>query len=181
LRRLSTALALVAVMVTGLALPGCVRNSGPDPGRYYDRDQRFSVKFPEDWMIREGDGGEYANVEAVSPWESDYDEFSEYVTVDVEDLESGTDLTSYFKETLDLQMEDTPGYLEKGRGDATVDDLKAKWVAFDFQSEGGTVSVLGYAFVDHNNGYLISCVAQTEKFPLYKSRFEYVVNSFRVE
>jgi hypothetical protein len=132
-------------------------------------------------MIREGDGEEYANVEAVSPWESDYDEFSEYVTVDVEELEGDMDLAGYFELTTDLQMEDTPGYLEKGRGDAVIDDIKAKWIAFDFDSEGGVVSVLGYALVEDNSGYLISCVGQKTKFPRYKSRFDYIVNSFRAE
>ena len=178
---LTTILVLVALTVAGSTLPGCSRKSAPEPGRYYDRDQRFSIKFPDDWMIREGDGEEYADVEGVSPWESDYDEFSEFVTVDVEELEGKTDLASYFQETLDLQMEDTPGYLEKGRGDTTVDDVKAKWVAFDFESEGGMVSVLGYALVTDDNGYLISCVAQKDKIGLYKSRFDYIVNSFRVE
>ena len=179
--RLTAILTLVAMTMAGSTLPGCSRNSAPEPGRYYDRDQRFSIKFPEDWMIREGDGEEYANVEGVSPWESDYDEFSEYVAVDVEDLEGEVDLTSYFQETLDLQMDDTPGYREKARGDATVDDVKAKWVAFDFESEGGMVSVLGYALVTDDNGYLISCVAQKDKLQLYKSRFDYIVNSFRIE
>jgi hypothetical protein len=172
---------LIAITAAGLTLPGCSRNSAPEPGRYYDKAERFSIKFPEDWMIREGDGEEYASVEAVSPWESDYDEFSEFVTVDVEQLEEGMDLAGYFELTARLEMEDTPGYRETGRGDAVIDDIKAKWIAFDFESEGGTVSVLGYALVEDDSGYLISCVGQTTKFPRYESRFEYIVNSFRAE
>ncbi|MFH1313403.1 MAG: PsbP-related protein [Candidatus Eisenbacteria bacterium] len=181
MRNRTIILMLIAIAIEGLTLPGCSRNSAPEPGRYYDRAERFSIRFPEDWMIREGDGEEYANVEAVSPWESDYDEFSEYVTVDVEELEGDMDLAGYFELTSDLQTEDTPAYRETGRGDAVIDDINAKWIAFDFEDEGGPISVLGYALVEDNNGYLISCVAQTSKFARYKSRFDYIVNSFRPE
>jgi hypothetical protein len=176
-------LILLAIGCLGIGslLVGCSGKSAPEPGRYYDRDRQFSIKFPDEWMIREGDGEEWPKVEAVSPWENDYDEFSEHVTVDVEYLPVDTDLDTYFEETVEWQIDDTPGYRERGRGDAEIDDVPAKWVTFDFESEGGTVTVMGYSLLEGKTGYLISCVAQAAKFSSYKREFEDIVKSFRVE
>jgi hypothetical protein len=177
--------ALVLLLVGSLAIsalvPGCSPKSEAEPGRYYDRDCQFSIWFPEEWMIREGDGENWPKVEAVSPWEDDYDEFSEYVAVDVEGLLEAADLADYFEETVKMQAVETPSYEEQGRGEAKIGDIDARWVEFGFESEGGMVVVLGYNLVKGTTGYLISCVAEEGKFSSYRSQFEEIVTSFRFE
>jgi hypothetical protein len=174
-------LIVIGVLGLGSLFAGCSGKSAAEPGRYYDRDRQFSIKFPEEWMIREGDGEEWPKVEAVSPWEDDYDEFSEYVTVDVEELPDASDLDTYFAETVRWQTDETPSYNERSRGDTEIDEVAAKWIAFDFESEGGIITVVGYSLVKGDTGYLISCVAQATKFESYKSQFDRIVNSFRLE
>jgi hypothetical protein len=152
-----------------------------EPGRYYDKDSGFSIKFPDEWSVREGYQEDEALVESVSPWEDDLDEFADHVSVDVEKLVPEVSLEAYFDETMEYQMDELPGFELRERGDTDLDNTDAMYVVFDFESEGGMVTVLGYATVKGSRGYLISCVAQTSKFHMYEDKFEEVAHSFKFE
>jgi hypothetical protein len=169
------------VSVCGLGLSGCSSDSLPEEGRYYNRDKGFSIKFPEEWSRKEGDGFEEPLIEATSPWESDYDEFSEFVSVDVEDLEEGMSLDDYFYINVKIQSEEMDGFRERERGQVEIDKVNTKWIIFDFEVDGSLLTSLSYVFVKEQKGYYIFCVSEIANFPEYKDKFEEISESFKFE
>jgi hypothetical protein len=174
-------MAAVAVLTCCAVLTGCSGDSDGEPGRYSSSTYGFSIVFPQGWEIVEGDGEEVAMVEATSPWEDDDDEFSEHITVDVEDITKGTTVEVYFEETMEAQASMIPGFKTKARGRTTIDGRDAIWVEFDMEEEGGSLTVLGYAMVKGNRGYLITCIAQDRKYVSYEDVFRQAVQTFRCE
>lgn len=172
---------VLLLLAVGLGLVTCSHEAAIDPDRYYDKANGFSIKYPEAWSVCEGHAEDDPMVEGLSPWEDDYDEFAEHMTVDVELIEAGTSLDSYSEETIEAQMAEIPGFEVTERGRATLDGEDAVWIVFDFESEGGMVTVLGYSLVKGERGYLISGVAQSSKFSSYRNRFEQIAESFRFE
>lgn len=172
---------VLLLLAVGLGLVTCSHEAAIDPDRYYDKANGFSIKYPEAWSVCEGHAEDDPVVEGLSPWEDDYDEFAEHMTVDVELIEAGTSLDSYSEETIEAQMAEIPGFEVTERGRATLDGEDAVWIVFDFESEGGMVTVLGYSLVKGERGYLISGVAQSSKFSSYRNRFEQIAESFRFE
>jgi hypothetical protein len=160
---------------------GCREESALDAGRYHHKAGGFSIEFYQGWEIIEGDGYEYALVEAVSPWEDAEDEFAEHITVDVEEIASGTDLESYQAETLQEQAEAVPGFrlLEEGR--TRVAGVPAAYVVFDFETEGYPMTAIGYALVKEGRGYLIAGLAQAHKFVLYRDVFQEMASTLRID
>jgi hypothetical protein len=172
--------AIIAIAVAFAAsLMGCSGDSGKMPGTYSNTEHRFSIAFPQGWTLLEGDGEIEPYVEATSPWEDDADEFSEHITVDVEPVTPGITVDAYVEETIEAQSVSIPGFTTKRRGRTMIDGRDAIWVEFEFEDEGGDLTVLGYAVVEGSSGYLISCVAQTRKFVSYEDVFRKTAESLR--
>ena len=128
-----------------------------EPGRYYSNESGFSIIFPEEWEITEGDGETAPIVEAVSPWEDDSDRFSEYVSVDIDDLPVKMSLEEYFAEVQLANSEDYPHYEEHDTGTIEIGSLEAMWTRFDVGSSEGMMAALGLVMLKGKRGYLISC------------------------
>jgi hypothetical protein len=141
----------------------------------------FSIEFHPGWEILEGDGYEYALVEAVSPWEGDDDEFAEHISVDVEDLQGATDLDTYHAETVEAQAEAIPGFYVEEEGRLTISGMPARYVVFGFESEGYPMTAIGYTLIENGRGYLIAGLAQAHKFVLYRQVFQNTAESFRID
>jgi hypothetical protein len=170
---------LVSALVLGSIT--CSRERAVDPERYYDRASGFSIKYPESWSIIEGHSEDEPLVEGLSPWEDDYDEFAEHVTVDVELVEAGTSLEAYFHETIEAQAAEIPGFQLTEQARMKIDGEDAIWIVFSLESEGGMITVLAYTMIRGERGYLVSCVAQATKFGSYRPLFEEVARTFRFE
>jgi hypothetical protein len=170
-----------AMFCIGLSLAGCTSEDVPEAGRYYNEEMDFSIKFHPGWEIVEGDGYEYALVEGVSPWEDEDDEFSEHMTVDVEQLSGSVDLEAYHAETVEAQAEAIPGFYVEEEGRLTIGGVPAKYVVFGFDSDGYPMTAIGYTLVSNGRGYLIAGLAQAHKFVLYRDVFQKTADSFRIE
>ena len=173
----------VAFAVLGLAflsasLAGC--SSGePEPGRYYKKQEGFSIRFPAEWEQKENVMGTV--VIALSPTEGADDPFRENVNVTVETLPSPMDLDEYFN----LSMTNLKKLLTETRQpevtDTTLGGEKAKRVVY--QTTMGQIGVKGmlYVVVKGNRGYALTCSAAPDSFDAYKARFEEIVGTFRFE
>ncbi len=169
-----------------LAVLGCIClifscSKKREAGRYYSDESGFSIIFPEEWEITEGDGETTPIVEAVSPWEGDSDRFSEYVSVDIDDLSVKMDLEDYFVEVRQANSEDYPNYEEHDIGETEINNQDAMWTRFDVGSPEGVMSALGFVMIKGKRGYLISCVAEDARYDSYRETFENIVHSFRLE
>jgi hypothetical protein len=152
-----------------------------EPGRYYNDENSFSIDFPDEWMLREGDGIDSPLIESVSPWEDDEDLFSEYVGVDIDELTGKADLKECFDEFKREQAQEFDHYEELESGDVEIDEIDAKYIVFDIGMEEGYNRVLAFLLVKGSREYFISCVAERSKFDDYRPVFEDVAHSFRCE
>lgn len=173
-------------MIAGMIVACCLLStcSGETvriPGRYYHDGMQFSIEFPKEWEIREGDGMELSLVEAVSPWENDEDAFSEYIGVDVEELSEKVKLGELFESMRENQALEFSTFKELDKGDIKIERQDAKYLLFEFDMSEGRIRVMSYTLVKGKRGYLISCVAEASKYDRYKEAFEAAAASFRFE
>ena len=170
--------ALVVLGFLGTSLVGCSGKS-PEPGRYYKKQEGFSIRFPEDWEQKENVMGTV--VIALSPAQGADDAFRENVNVTVEALPSSMDLEKY----LELSMANLKNLLSAGQvpevSDTTLSGEKAKRVVY--QTTMGQTGVKGtlYVAVKGNRGYALTCSAAPDSFDAYKASFEEIAGTFRFE
>ena len=164
-----------------LVIAACAGENMPDRGRYHNAEMCFSIEFHPGWEIIEGDGYEYALVEAVSPWDGDDDEFAEHISVDVEDLPAGTDLDEYHAETVEAQAQVIPGFYVEEEGRTAIGGVPARYVVFGFESDGYPMTAIGYTMIKDGRGYLIAGLAETPNFILYRDVFQKTAASFRID
>ena len=170
-----------AALLMAIIIAGCSGEKVPEVGRYHNDEMCFSIEFHAGWEVIEGDGYEYALVEAVSPWDGDDDEFAEHISVDVEDLSGSTDLDAYHVETVKAQAEAIPGFYAEEEGRVTIGGMPARYVVFGFESEGYPMTAIGYTLVKNGRGYLIAGLAQAHEFVLYRDVFQQTAASFRID
>jgi hypothetical protein len=151
------------------------------PGRYYHDEMKFSIEFPKEWEIKEGDGEESSLVEGVSPWEDDEDAFSEYIGVDVEEFSEKIKLDELFDSMREDQAREFSYFKELDRCDIVIDGQDAKYLLFEFELDEGRNRAKSYTLVRDKRGYLISCVAEASKYDQYAEAFEAAAASFRFE
>jgi hypothetical protein len=180
-RRAGLSNRLFAAVVLGAVCALCCCGKEREPGRYYCEKAGFSIVFPGEWDVTEGDGVTAPIVEAVSPWEDDSDRFSEYVSVDIENLQERLSLEEYFAQVRKANSVDYALYEEHETGDTEIDNRKAKWTRFDVGSSEGVMAALGFVMIKGKRGYLISCVAERSRYASYTETFENIVSSFRLE
>jgi|GEM_PF-2434191 len=173
--------ATAALLLFCLVIGGCSGRETRDPERYYDDERGFSVLFPDEWMLKKGDGENDPFIEATSAWENDLDEFSEYVTVDVERLPSKMSLEEYFESSLQEQILNLPNFSEIDRAEARLGEIEARYVLFDVDFPEGRNRILGYAMVNEDRGYLLTFVAEAKKYGQYETVFKEIAESFRFE
>ena len=173
----------VALAVVGMAflpalLAGCT-SQPPEPGRYYKKQDGFSIRFPESWEQKENVMGTV--VMALSPPEGADDAFRENVNVAVESLPTPMDLEKY----LELSMANLKNLFSAGQepevSDAALGGGQAKRIVY--QTTMGQVHVKGMLClaVKGRRGYTVTCSATPETFDAYKEPFEKIVETFRFE
>jgi len=167
---------LAAVIVIGLASTGCARR---EPGRYYNKEKGFSIRFPDQWEKKEGLMG--TAVAALSPQQDPADDFRENVNVVVEDMPKALGLEEYFQANLANMGRLMTDYREVERGELTVYKNDARWLVYSHSMGLVETKVLAYILVRGSRGYVITCSAAPDQFPEYRAQFEEIGRSFRFE
>jgi len=177
-RKRFVGLAVLGLAFLSASLAGC--SSGePEPGRYYKKQEGFSIRFPAEWEQKENVMGTV--VIALSPAEGADDPFRENVNVVVEALPSPMTLDEYFN----LSRVNLGKLLTEARqpeiADARIGGEAAKRVVY--QTTMGQIGVKGmlYVAVKGNRGYALTCSATPDSFDAYKARFEKIAGTFRFE
>ena len=161
-----------------LGVNGCSTKSPPEPGRYYNKNKGFSIKFPDDWVTGEGYKG--TTVIALSPPEDSNDQFHEYVSVVVEEGYMSS-LEVYFKgniENLKKLMKDYRFYEE---GQMTINQNDVRWIVYSCTPETYNLKIIAYVLFKNSRGYIVSCVASPDKFSQFKDQFKEIAKTFRFE
>lgn len=173
--------ALVIACSILVSISSCTQERSGHKGFYISKTMGFSIVFPEEWRINEGDGEILPAVEAISPLEEGADKFAEYMSVDVEDLERKIDLKEYFFRLRGQQIQEATYFEEIDRGEVSISGERAMYMLFDMDTPDAYLRVLQYYFVKGGKGYLISCVAESTQFPKHRARFEETAHTFRLK
>jgi len=165
---------------------GAVHNlvSTTETPLYHNATWGFSMEFPEDWMVVEGEAGqEGIVVMAVAPPEDVDDEYGEACLVLAGELPAGTTLETFFQLMLTSLQEETPGLQSSESGEANVNGREAKWIVISATDPdyGIEVSSLMYMLVEEPRGYMIVCAAATTQFQHDRSELEGIAESFRLD
>jgi len=111
-------LLFILLVLFTFVVSGCSTQPPPEPGRYYNKDKGFSIKFPDGWEIEHEEDG---TITAFDPRMSNDDIFYAQIRVGVEELQ--------YKATLDEFMSASNKWIhigfsevtEEGRGELTID------------------------------------------------------------
>ena len=166
---------LVFAVIAGNAL---LKKTPPEPGRYYNEEHDFSIKFPEGWEITTEYGGK--SILATCPDHDESNNFSKVVQVVIQDLPYKPKLDFFFDVLLSEYRRDINTRV-KEKGDVVIDGTKAKWVAIYMFKESYKAQTLMNCMVKGKKGYLVQCVAEPHNFSEHKSIFDMAVQSFRYE
>ncbi len=177
----SMKMALMMACSVLVSIPSCTQERSGHAGFYISRANGFSIVFPEDWRINEGDGEILPVVEAISPLEEGPDKFAEYMSVDVEDLDRKTGLKEYFLRLRGEQIDEATYFEEIERGEISISGERAMYMLFDMDTPDAYLRVLQYFFVNGGKGYLISCVAESTQFPKHRTEFEETARTFQLK
>ena len=149
---------------------------------YHNATWGFSIEFPEDWMVAEGEEQEEGTaVMAMAPPEDGNDEYPELCLVMAVELDPGLTLETFFQLMLTSMEEDPSGVQQLETGDANVNGQDAKWLLVAITESGTEVNSLIYLLAADQLGYMIMCVSEAAQFPSHRSELEGIAESFRLD
>lgn len=162
-----------------IVFTGLINCSRKEPGRYYNKKKGFSIKFPGDWEKKENYLG--AVVFALSPLENQEDQFRENVNIIVEDIHDDTKPKDYYQTSLSELKKSVSDFVMHENGYTSINRINMKRGIFSYRLEGFRIKTLQYAYIQERRGYIISFTSIPDNFPEYRSQFEKIAQSFRLE
>ncbi len=161
-----------------------IQNFGltPEPGWYHNETWGFSIKFPEDWVVEEGESEDEPPVIAIAPPENVNDEFLQAVMVGVmDDVPSGTTLEMFFQLNLRSLKASTPSFKQLEDGKATVNGVDARWATFSGKQGTQNFKCLVYMLLKGERGYLILGMDESAQFLDHKAELKAIAETFRID
>jgi hypothetical protein len=148
----------------------------------------FSIQYPSDWQVREGEAG--VIVTFTSPLESNFDPFTANVAIGIENIATGTSLDNYSKSILELLQSQPPGQdfkITKSPISTTLGGIPAQRIGFtvkapserSFNSESTLEGVQVWT-IEGNYGYVLSFASEQDRFSGYMPVVEHIIDSFRI-
>jgi len=166
------------VLLVGMLAAGCGKKQ-KEPGRYYNREWRFSIRYPSDWQLKENYRGTI--VIGYGPSEGETDDFQENVNVTVLNLPRKMNLDQLFTKYVNDLKAAMPDLELKNSGKTSVNNIPTIYLFYSYNYGGRRWDVVVYLCFTHHKGYLITGTALTETFAKYKILFEKIIRSFRRE
>ncbi|OGO08883.1 MAG: hypothetical protein A2Y61_00060 [Chloroflexi bacterium RBG_13_60_13] len=156
----------------------------PEPGTYSNAEWGFSIKFPETWMVQDGDEVEAETgmvVAGVAPPENVDDEFGEVVGVGtIDDMPEGMSLEMFFQVMMQSLEAGTPGFKQLEDGEATINGREARWAVFSLKVQRLNMKTLAYFLLSGERAYMILCTDESTQFMSHRGELEEIANSFRI-
>ncbi len=183
-RFIALALALVVALSAAVAGAAPGRAIGPDPDEvflayhnpYYD----MEIEYPTSWTVNEGFMGSV--VAFASPLEPGGDQFSENVSVVVEDLAKnpGMTLAEYEKAAMGPLAKLGTDFKLKDRRNVTISGRPAVLVEYTHRQGAFELHVLQAVIVANGRAYVATFTAEEKSFARYKPVGLQIVNSLEI-
>jgi hypothetical protein len=152
-----------------------------EPGWFVTKAAGFAIKYPEDWGVYSDPMNWVPVVEGESPLESESDDFSEYVAVDVEELSSKIDTEDYFDQYRNVLAGESTYFEEHERGEVEIGGKMWKYILYDKEMPEAYWRILAYVTVNNGKGYVINCAAENQQFERSQDAMKAIAHTFRFE
>lgn len=152
----------------------------PGTKSYQNSQYGFSVEYPSDWNVKEGQQGYVADF--VSPDESAFDKYSEFLGVKVVSLASQPDTTvqqaaeAWEQQTVDATSTDSNLKIVD-RKSSTVGGNEARTIVYTINIDNLPVKGSATITLKNNNGYIFQYFAEREKYDKYLPDIEAILSS----
>ena len=155
---------------------GCSSEKGK---RYFSADEKFSIAFPKAWKVREGVKGTIFLAEL--PTEGELSLIKQNVNVLVEETKVPVSLGNY----VDLQvaiLNRLKGIKTFSRNSAVINGIPVLWFFYSYTIQDFGYKAVVYSLTGNNKKfYVITGIAEFNKFNKYETLFHEAAHSFRFE
>lgn len=156
------------------------QSTKPETKTYQNSQYGFSLEYPVDWDVKEGQQGYVADF--VSPDESAFDKYSEFLGVKVVSLASQPDVTvqqaaeAWEQQTVDATSTDSNLKIVD-RKSSTVGGNEAKTIVYTLNINNLPIKGSATITLKNNNGYIFQYYAEREKYDKYLPDIEAILSS----
>ena len=147
--------------------------------RYYSRDYRFSVAFPQGWELANEEDA--ASLGAISPRAGFNDSFRENALVGSFELTEELSLLEYFSGNLEYLKDQVPDLVVDNMQMTKLDGLDAIRLVYTSQIEGMSYKTIQVFALKEGRGYIVTGMGQEMAYNDYEEIFDGIVKSFRFE
>lgn len=145
---------------------------------HVDRNAQFAIQFPQDWEVVPNPQKGVAVV-ALSPPESEEDEFRENITILTGRIPPRMDHKTFLARDLEDLRNNTAGFQEYGRGTKSFQGIEWFWIDYRQVIEGIETRVMGWLAIHHGRTYVVFCTRTPERPDAFREEFEKSVASIR--
>lgn len=146
---------------------------------YYNELNKISMKYPEDWEIKEIN--QLVVVAFLSPMENNSDTFRENVNIIIEGLpDSGTDLQTYVEIGLTQLQNGITDFKLNASRDTTIGNIPAKILEYTGKQGQYDLSCLQAFLVTDNTAIVATYTAAGNKTDKYLSTAVNMINSLKI-
>jgi hypothetical protein len=158
---------------------GAVGLSDLDEMLLYENSQYgFSVSYPSDWTAQEPDPNELGIVAGfLAPGES-IDDPLNYVTVQIEDLPSGTTLRGYTQAVLANLRSSYPDFELLAEGEMIISEEPAHVIAYGVTVDETAYQVLLAYTIKDDRAHIITYYALADSYAEFEDAAKMMINSF---
>jgi len=178
MKKISTVAFMLPATLALVLCVGCPGGGSGEKGFYRDRKAGFSLSFPEDWSIIEGEMGYH--VTGLSPLQGPSDDFRENVSVASSDMERPLDGGAIIDSVIPGMIKMITDFEVEERGTLAVGGREAAWIRYNHrQGQFRLVSTV-YGIAGEKRAFLVYCTGRRDQADRFEEVFRQVVESFRV-
>ncbi len=175
--------ALPFIIALAIVFIGIGKNSHRNFDNYVNNEYEFTVKYPQDWLVKElNDPITGAIVVFNSPIEEYSDIFSEKVYITIERLSTDiTNLEQYTQIVLE-RIEQAEGSNVKvyDEFETTIDSSAARTVIYSRQEDGLDLKQMETFTVRNGRAYIAIYTAQTAEFSEFSNTAQKIIDSWEI-
>jgi hypothetical protein len=169
---------IILILLVSVAAIGSGCSKGLS--RYSDDKNGFSVGYPKDWQTTEVTQTGIA-VTFASPSDGDGDDFTETFSVSAGDIPEGLDSKAFAKMALKAPETYIEGYSGIDEKPVSVGSLKGYLVIYSGKLGDRKLVFKQAFFVKNTQGYSVIFTFAADKYPLYQTASDQVINSFSLK
>ena len=179
-------LALPFIVALAIVFIGIDRNSYRRFDNYVNNDYEFTVRYPQDWLVKElNDPITGAIVVFNSPIEDRSDIFSEKVYITIEPLSTEiTNLEQYTQTVLSrieqLEASNVKVY-DEFETKTKIDNFPARTVIYSRRENGLSLKQMETFTIRNNRVYTAIYTAQAAEFSEFSNKAQKIINSWEIQ